>query len=222
MREPSDIEIINTTDGSHTLVLKNLNETYHSTHGARTESEYVFIEKGLGHVDKDKVTILEIGLGTGLNALLTSLASEGSSQQVCYHTIESNPLSPKILEKLNYPETEMQKKLFDQIHSVEWDRTVKLHNTFEILKINGSWLDHRSPPDLYDIIYYDAFAPSRQPEMWSLPLLEKSYNILKTCGILVTYCAQGQFKRDLRTAGFQVEELPGPPGKAEMVRATKQ
>ncbi|MEQ6121799.1 tRNA (5-methylaminomethyl-2-thiouridine)(34)-methyltransferase MnmD [Reichenbachiella sp. MALMAid0571] len=225
------LEIIKTKDGSHSLLIPEMNETYHSTHGALTESNYVFIDKGLKYyVEKEATTpnnhinILEVGFGTGLNALLTSIYANTHKQLVSYFSLETNPIDPLILEQLNYhkliDDTKGQ-ELFQSIHACEWEKLVEINKYFSIKKINQALQEYSGETELFDLVYFDAFAPSRQPEMWDITLFEKIYGLMKKGGVLVTYCAQGQFKRDLKACGFEVEKIPGPPGKAEMTRACK-
>lgn len=222
------MEIILTADGSHTIYLKDLNETYHSRHGAIRESMHVFITHGLEYFINQSqtpaITIFELGLGTGLNALLTQIYASANKKLIKYRVIETNPLSDIFYSKLNYgehiPYDNAQKSLIG-IHQAAWETPVELHPWFEILKMNQSMQDLTPMPDSTQVIFYDAFAPAKQPEMWKPSLLTKAFNMLQPNGILVTYCAQGQLKRNLKEIGFRIETLPGPPGKKEMVRAIK-
>ena len=221
------VEVIQTTDGSSSLFVPELNETYHSTHGALTESNHVFIKNGLDYYIKtnqpDSIRILEIGFGTGLNALLTADFEEHNSTKIIYHTLEAYPLEEEIIKSLNYPQLvgkENSKELFQNIHQADWEVESPITANFSIQKMHTT-LDGFQAKEKYDIIYFDAFAPSKQPEMWDLAVFEKLYSMMNANAILVTYCAQGQFKRNLKSVGFEVESLPGPPRKFEMVRATK-
>lgn len=222
------IEIFETKDGSHSLLVPELNETYHSTHGALTESKYVFIQQGLDYYisknDVSELNILEIGFGTGLNALLTCLAAEKGNTRINYYSLETNPIDSSITGKLNYHELiddEDAAEVFENLHTVRWNELVGLNDNFYLNKIEQQLQHYSGEKDQFDLVYFDAFAPSRQPEMWELPLFENLFSIIRSGGVLVTYCAQGQFKRDLKSSGFEVERLPGPPGKAEMTRALK-
>mgnify|MGYP003658642734 CR=1 FL=1 len=225
------LEIIKTKDGSHSLLVPEMNETYHSTHGALTESNYVFIDKGLKYYTEkeaiaptNRINILEVGFGTGLNAMLTNIYSNTHKTAVNYFSLETNPIDLKILEQLNYHELIDHPKgleIFQSIHASEWDKLVEINNYFSLKKINLALQEYSGESELFDLVYFDAFAPSRQPEMWDIVLFEKIYGLMKKGGVLVTYCAQGQFKRDLKACGFEVEKIPGPPGKAEMTRASK-
>lgn len=207
------IKIIVTSDGSNSLLNTELDETYHSRHGAVQESIHVFIRNGLDQVQREVVNVFEVGFGTGLNALLT--ASTG--RKVNYTSIEAFPLEESIYTSLNYSPKEM----LESLHRAPWNEAVQIKPTFTLRKIEGD-LVTTTIDDKYDVIYFDAFAPSKQPEMWELPLLKKVCDALIPGGIFVTYCAKGQLKRDLKALGLEVETLPGPPGKKEMVRGTKK
>jgi len=219
------MELKKTADGSHTLFVPELNETYHSVHGAIQESQHVFIKNGLRYfIDKKSVSILEIGFGTGLNALLTLLATENSSQMVNYVSLEKFPLPNELVQQLNYP-TQLktnatQTALFNCIHSCKWNTNTPISENFNLLKINKDLTDFHTTTN-FDIVYFDAFAPEKQAELWISEIFLKIYNFLKPGGILVTYCAKGVVKRTIKSVGFQLETLPGPPGKREMIRAIK-
>jgi tRNA U34 5-methylaminomethyl-2-thiouridine-forming methyltransferase MnmC len=216
-----------TEDGSHTIFLPDLDETYHSTHGAIQESEYVFIRNGLEYaVDRqlETVRIFEVGLGTGLNALLSFLYAKKHKISIEYQTIEAFPLNADEIAKLNYPEmiaNESAKDGFRLIHTDVWDQWMDITGFFRFKKIRGK-IQECAIENAFDVCYFDAFAPSKQPEMWELPVLGKIAGCLNEHGVFVTYCAKGQLKRDLRALGFEVETLPGPPGKWEMVRGIKK
>ena len=223
------IEVIETKDGSSSLYLPDMDETYHSTHGALTESQFVFLKMGLHHFSAirtptDPIKILEIGFGTGLNAWLTAIEIEKQEENsVEFTTLEKFPLSKSVISQLNYIEgySEAARNLFDRCHSCKWGSLEPLTRQFSLRKIETDITSGAIEKEHYDVIYFDAFAPSKQPEMWSPEVLNKMFESLKSGGVLVTYCAQGQFKRDLKAAGFTTEELPGPPGKKEMTRGTK-
>jgi tRNA U34 5-methylaminomethyl-2-thiouridine-forming methyltransferase MnmC len=207
------IKIIVTEDGSSSLLNTDLDETYHSRHGAIQESIHVFIKNGLERIHSHPVNIFEVGFGTGLNALLTA----ATGLNVNYTSIEAFPLDESIYTALNYS----PKELLVSLHRAPWNETVQISPAFSLRKLKGNLVT--TPLDgTYDIIYFDAFAPSKQPEMWELPILKKVCDTLAPGGIFVTYCAKGQLKRDLRSLGLEVETLPGPPGKKEMVRGTKK
>jgi tRNA U34 5-methylaminomethyl-2-thiouridine-forming methyltransferase MnmC len=217
------VKIIKTQDGSHSLYNIELNESYHSHRGAEGESKYVFIETGLNHwlnsTHNNRVRIFEVGFGTGLNAWLTYLRSNESGIQIFYHTVETFPVPTDIYLHLNYAIN--KKDDFLELHECPWNKEIQ-SGDFRFLKSLISLEEIKLPDGNYDVIYFDAFAPGKQPEIWSIANLRKCFNALASGGILVTYCAQGQFKRDLRAVGFQVETLPGALGKKEMVRAVKE
>lgn len=212
-----------TADGSYTLYVPELDEHYHSVKGALTESQHIFIDMGLKHSSITAPHILEIGLGTGLNCVLTLLEAKESQRHVYYTGIERYPLNEEIIRKLNYPSIigkECEEDYF-AIHQAPWEEDVCLSPWFTLHKMEGDFT-HYSFEQKYDIIYFDAFAPEKQPEMWEQSLFDNLYQVLNEGGILTTYCAKGVVRRMLQTAGFKVERLPGPPGgKREILRATK-
>jgi tRNA U34 5-methylaminomethyl-2-thiouridine-forming methyltransferase MnmC len=219
--------IITTDDGSSSVYLPLLNETYHSFHGAIQESRHVFIRNGLEHWIKGNtgraVHILEIGFGTGLNAILTLESVASHTTNVHYTTLEAFPLPAEILNGLNYKSQFSSTNLsvlFDAMHHGPWEEPYKINNQF-LLEKKECKLEDYWPNKEIDVVYFDAFAPSKQPELWTLTMLEKTTAALSSGGIFVTYCAKGQLKRDLKSLGMTVETLPGPPGKKEMVRAMK-
>jgi tRNA U34 5-methylaminomethyl-2-thiouridine-forming methyltransferase MnmC len=210
------LTIETTADGSPTLFVPELNEHYHSTNGAIQESRHVYIEAGFNHCPKQEVHVLEFGFGTGLNAFLTALEAEKRQINVHYTSLEKFPLSPEITAKLNYLESD--KTLFRAIHQAEWEIPAQINPFFELRKIQTDFRDFTFP-EVYDVVYYDAFAPDKQPEVWSQELFDKVFSSMKSGGILTTYCAKGSVRRMLQQAGFTVERIPGPPGKREMLRA---
>ncbi|MDH5598055.1 MAG: tRNA (5-methylaminomethyl-2-thiouridine)(34)-methyltransferase MnmD [Cyclobacteriaceae bacterium] len=219
------LELIETKDKSHTLYNSALDETYHSRHGAITESKYVFIEKGLQYrlemKEGNPCNILEVGFGTGLNAFLTLLNIRDKDQLVHYHTLEPYPLGKEIYQQLNYPEFLGEKNLFIALHEGEFECENLIDEKFFLSKTGETIHSVDLFSDYYHLIYYDAFAPSKQADVWDLSHFEKIFRAMAPRGVLVTYCAKGQLKRDLKQVGFEVETLPGPPGKKEMVRAVK-
>ena len=221
-----NLKIIKTSDGSHTIYNSELNETYHSLHGSINESNTVYIKNGLGYYIKKKsrkkIKILEVGFGTGLNFLLTNIFFERRKENIFYHTIEPYPLPNEVIEKLNYVSEigEQYKDIFNLSHNLENDKKNYISENLEFLKSETS-LENTILTDKYDIIFYDAFAPSKKPSMWKRINLEKIFSHMKNGSVLVTYCSSGQFKRDLKSIGFKVDVLPGPKGKKEMVRAIK-
>lgn len=211
-----------TRDGSSTIFLPEWNERYHSKNGALQESLYVYIQQGLSQILKNKIHILEIGFGTGLNALLTYIHQKANSF-IDYTTIEPYPLPKEIILQLNYFQLEPLKNyanILTLLHQCSFNQVVSLNSNFLFIK-HPIKIQDFSTIKRFDLVYWDAFGPRVQPEMWSLDLCQKIYNLLNPKGIIVTYCSQGQFKRNLKQTGFQVEVLPGPPFKREMTRATK-
>lgn len=230
-------EIITTQDGSHTLWLPVLQETYHSTHGAIRESKHVFIEHGLNHWLQQQLgtqlNILEVGLGTGLNALLSWMASLSREVDINYSTLEPFPITWEQAQCLNYVAQIAQaedcaldegrlQNTFEKIHLLPANSTTELDEYFSFQKCQLTLQEFTALPQHFDIVYFDAFAPSKQADIWELPVLQKVYDMMKSPGLLVTYCAQGKFRRNLRELGMQVEVLSGPPGKKEMTRAWKK
>jgi len=222
------LKIITTADGSASLYNTELDETYHSRRGAAAESEYVYIESGLKYlVNKGtgRLNIFEMGFGTGLNAVLTYREfARYNNLWINYTAIEKHPLSPELTGQLVFPgitDDVLLAPAFAQMHTGVWDEAIELHKGFYFTKVKGSMetFDVEQP---FNLVYYDAFAPSKQPEVWTAVIFKKIYNMMQQGGVLVTYCASGQFKRTLAQCGFIVETLKGPLGKREMVRALKQ
>lgn len=217
------MELEQTADGSYTLYVPELDEHYHSVKGALTESQHIFIEMGLKHSPVSEPRILEIGLGTGLNAFLTLNAAEETQRKVHYTGIERYPLTEETVRRLNYPAIigKGHEPEYYAIHQAPWGTDTALSAWFTLHKIEGDFT-HYTFNKGYDVIYFDAFAPEKQPEMWEQTLFDSLYEVLNEGGILTTYCAKGVVRRMLQTAGFTVERLPGPPGgKREILRATK-
>ncbi len=252
-------ELITTADGSHSLYVKDLDEHYHSIHGAIQEAQHVFIKTGIQHLVSQNfksINILEIGFGTGLNTLLSYLEVEKLNVKLNYTSLEAFPLSAEIVNQLNYVElitasskevppsstssldsawddlplvapsvTENDdynkiKSIFQQLHSCDWEKEMLLSKNFSLLKIKNT-LQEIKFTSTFDLIFFDAFGPRVQPEMWIEELFSKIYAATNPKGCLVTYCAKGEVKRTLKKVGFTVETLPGPPRKREMVRGTK-
>lgn len=222
-------EIIKTADGSHSIYVKELDEHYHSIHGAIQEAQHVFIKMGLTHVASTlpdpttPINILEIGLGTGLNSFITFIEAKKAGLTINYTALEAYPISAELAGKLNYIELLNEQKnqaVYNKIHSCEWNEVTPLSDQFTIHKINNT-LQEVVFLDTYHLIYFDAFGPRVQPEMWTEDVFRKLYAVTKPNGCLVTYCAKGEVKRTLKKVGFTVETLQGPPGKREMVRAVK-
>lgn len=212
-------KIIESADGSHTLRSDELNETYHSRHGAVQESMYVFIERGLGQFAPGaSLDILEVGFGTGLNAFLTLLYQEG--RNIRYTALEPYPVETGLLGMMDHGKvapTATEAKYFEALHKAAWDHAVEIIPGFSFLKKQVKLQDFVSG-QLYDLVYYDAFGFHAQPEMWQEGVWQKLHRAMKPGGIWVSYCAKGEVRRGLQRAGFEVERLPGPPGKREMLR----
>jgi tRNA U34 5-methylaminomethyl-2-thiouridine-forming methyltransferase MnmC len=214
--------VLTTEDGSHTIFVPEINEHYHSVHGAVQESEFIFINNGFEVCKADPVNIFEIGFGTGLNALLTAVKCQNSKRIVNYTTIEKYPLDQKIINTLNHKlfAGDYGTDVFNSIHSSPWNYSVNICKNFNLKKIKGDMITDTLSGS-YDLIYFDAFGPDKQPEMWTLRIFERIAAITNKEGILVTYSAKGEVKRNLRACGFEVTLLPGPPGKREIIRAIK-
>jgi len=214
-------KLVESWDGSHTLRVESLNEYYHSHKGALRESQHVFLQMGLHELmERQRIRILEVGFGTGLNALLTAL-SDGP--EIHYLTLETYPLSMELVEQLNYPDLVQDPRastLFKQLHESPWEESVSLTDRFTLKKRKCPIQDLRDIEKV-DLVYYDAFAPHAQPELWEPSIWTQLFDQMNSDGYLVTYCAKGQVRRDMIAAGFEVERLEGPPGKREMLRAKK-
>ncbi len=213
--------LITTDDLSHTLFVPSLDEQYHSRYGAIAESRHIFIDNGYKQTNKDPLYIFEVGFGTGLNALLTWLASRSDRRIIYYSTIERYPLNQEIYTRLNYPDLlKIDPGNLIKLHQLPWDREVQVSEKFYLKKIYSDFLQY-SFSGFFDLIYFDAFGPDKQPEMWDEKIIKKIYAALNPEGIFVTYSAKGSLRRSLGKTGFLVERLPGPPGKREMIRAIK-
>ena len=217
------LELRKTADGSNTLYVPELDEHYHSFHGALQEAKHVFIKNGLLNQEKKSIRILEVGFGTGLNALLTACEAVRSNYTIDYVGIEAYPVATELMQKMDYGSliTDNNVALFLEkiIHS-EWEQSNTVHSKFKLTKLKQR-IENTEFDKKFDLIYFDAFGPRVQAEMWDVSILKKMHSFLNLNGELVTYCAKGQFKRDLKSADFEVFNLPGPPGKREMVRARK-
>jgi len=214
------IKVIITDDGSKSLYLPEINETYHSKFGAKNESEHVFINAGFKQIQKKEIAILEVGFGTGLNVLLTYFEALKSQQKVFFESLEKYPLPENILPEINNFDDTAYRELFHRIHQAAWQQPVNLSKNFTLLKNQVDLLAYQTTHK-FDLVYFDAFAPDKQPEMWTADIFTKMYNLLNENGILVTYSAKGSVRRTMQATGFKVERIPGPPGKREMLRAKK-
>ena len=216
-------DIISTADGSKTLYIADWNESYHSRHGAIQEAYHVFITHGLRQFYNTDISLLEIGLGTGLNALITMLESTKQQLTVNYVGVEAFPVAISEVQQLDYVtalKTPQVKTVFEQMHLCPWEESVALTPRFTLTKQRK---DIREVQDKnrFHLIYFDAFGARVQPELWTEEVFSNMYAALQQQGILVTYAAKGSVRRALQQVGFTVERLPGPPGKREMLRAIK-
>jgi tRNA U34 5-methylaminomethyl-2-thiouridine-forming methyltransferase MnmC len=221
-------KIILTEDGSHSLFVEELDETYHSVHGAWNESLHVFIENGYKKMKPEgELNILEIGFGTGLNVLQTAHQSEFDKRKVYIETLEAFPIPVEEHRKLNYSSIIKEKwkvetDYFLPIVDASWNKDIVIHPFFTFNKKEERLQDWLVKDRFFDCIYFDAFAPNKQDDMWSEELFKKMFLSLKPNGLLTTYCAKGSVKRMLKTVGFTIENVPGPPGKREMTLAWKK
>ncbi|KAA9340295.1 tRNA (5-methylaminomethyl-2-thiouridine)(34)-methyltransferase MnmD [Adhaeribacter soli] len=221
------VEVKQTNDGSHTLYVPALNEHYHSVHGALQEALHVFIKHGLEPVLANATTpinLLEIGFGTGLNAILTLQAFLTQKHSVLYDTLEKYPLPEEVIAQLQFENFILNPELlayFRKLHAAPWNTEAAIRPNFTLQKLHADLENFALPANTYDLVYFDAFAPEKQPELWTDEIFAKIGQALKPGGVLVSYCAKGSFKRSLKAAGLTVEALPGPPGKREMTRARK-
>jgi tRNA U34 5-methylaminomethyl-2-thiouridine-forming methyltransferase MnmC len=213
-------EIVITEDGSSSLFIPELNEHYHSHFGALQESKHIFIESGLAQIKKKEINILEFGFGTGLNALQTYEYSKANSKAIRYYGIEKHPVSFDEIEQLNYVDIN-NSDFFNQMHKAEWGRELLINKDFYINKQNIDFRSFKSIPNNFDLVYYDAFGPDVQPYLWTADIFKEIYDSLSQGAILMTYTVKGNVRRALKSVGFKVEKIPGPPGKREITRAFK-
>ena len=224
-------QIIITEDGSHTVSIPEWGVTYHSVYGAVRESQHVFIEAGLRQFRSpgySTLKVFEMGLGTGLNALLALAEAEKTKQSIYYEAVELFPLSVEEINSLNYcrilHRVDLQ-KTFELLHSCDWQKEIAIHPNFIFKKLKSDLL-HLPPTEFpksetFEIIFFDAFDPNIQPELWTKEIFDKMFSVLRPGGILVTYSSRAQVRRAMQAAGFRVEKIPGPPRKREIVRAEK-
>jgi len=210
-------QLVLTEDGSHTVLSERFGEHYHSVHGAIQESRHVFIDAGLKACKSNNISILEVGFGTGLNALLSFIEGEGARRQIKYTTLELYPLGHDEIKKINHPEILGCKEEFYRMHDGAWGSWNEMSKSFHLLKVR----DDLKTVDLkgnFDMIYFDAFSPEAQPELWSEEIFEKIARSTNPGGVITTYSAKGAVRRALESVGFDVERISGPPGKREMLR----
>lgn len=223
MFKPENRKIFLTDDGSHSIIDNYTGETFHSVHGAITESTHVFIRNGLLACTQKDISLLEVGFGTGLNALLTLLETKKTGQNILYTALEPFPLDTDAIQVLNYsillpgyPAGE-----FARLHQAPWEYKTMIEPNFYLVKHKITLQDFL-PDTIYNLVYFDAFSPSVQPELWQKEIFEKLFSCMASSSILVTYAAKGQVRRNMQAAGFLTERLPGAPGKREMLRARKK
>ncbi|MDE6811780.1 MAG: tRNA (5-methylaminomethyl-2-thiouridine)(34)-methyltransferase MnmD [Muribaculaceae bacterium] len=222
-----------TADGSFTIFRNDIDEHYHSVKGALAESLHVYINLGLRHYHESIVSVgnsckegrpvrvFEVGFGTGLNAALTAIEAERTGLSIEYFSIELYPLSERVIKEILINHSAELSDMLAKVNFAEWNRSVKINNNLVLHKLNRDLLDFNFPTDL-DVVYFDAFAPEKQPEMWTSHIFTKLFNSMSDGGVLTTYCAKGAIRRLLQTIGFRTERMPGPPhGKREVLRATK-
>jgi tRNA U34 5-methylaminomethyl-2-thiouridine-forming methyltransferase MnmC len=217
-------EVIQTADGSSTIRIEEMDENYHSGHGALQEARHVFIRNGIDLLkEKKTIRVFEMGFGTGLNAILAAEFALENNVFVDYSGIEAYPVEEALISQLNYIDLVSQdlKETFHQMHMASWNDIHPMGPSFQFQKIHAKIEDWEPENSSFDIVFFDAFGPRAQGEMWDMIILQKMYSLLAADGVFVTYCAKGQLKRDLRSLGFEVESLPGPPGKREMTRGVK-
>ena len=216
--------LVATGDGSHTIYIPEWEEHYHSIHGALQESLHVFIRSGFDAVAADPCSILEVGMGTGLNAFLTVLEAEQQRRRVHYTALEAFPVAAPLWQSLNYPallKREEKSNWYALLHTSTWGAMQQISERFHFIKLQQKVQEAIFDAGSFDLVYYDAFAPRVQPELWEADVFAAIYQWMCDGGKLVTYCAKGRVKRTLKAIGFEVESLPGPPGKREMIRAVK-
>ncbi len=217
-------EIIITQDGSSSIYIPELDETYHSKFGAIQEAKHVFIKNGLDLFENgSEISILEIGFGTGLNALITMLEAEKRNLKINYVGVEAYPIALEEILQLNYVEqldSPEKQSDFEKMHASNWEEEIVINSCLTLTKRKQSFADI-TDENTFDLIYFDAFGFTVQPELWNEVIFEIMYKSLKNVGILTTYACRTSIKNAMQHAGFQTLKLPGAPGKREMLRALK-
>ncbi|MGE4433055.1 MAG: tRNA (5-methylaminomethyl-2-thiouridine)(34)-methyltransferase MnmD [Bacteroidales bacterium] len=224
MEASPTLRVCSTEDGSQTLLTSQWDETYHSIHGAIQESRHVFLNAGLDALKLTAYEVLEIGFGTGLNAFLAWEYAREQDKMVRYTSIERFPVPYEMVSTLNYSHKlpSMNRSDWERLHRAPWGEWLELEpNRMQLQKMETDATQSQYPENRYDAIFFDAFSPQKQPELWTRELLQKMFATLRPGGVLVTYCAMGAVRRNLQACGFRTERLPGPPGKREMLRASK-
>ncbi len=213
-----------TSDGSHTYKAGEYKDLYHSIHGAIQESQYIYIENGIKECRKKIMNVFEMGFGTGLNAFLTLIYGlRNKNLLISYTSIELYPLNKKQVKCLNYPDyfSKDAAKYFMLLHEADWGRSVRILENFTINKIKADMSSYIFDKN-YDVVYFDAFCPAAQPELWKEDIFRKIFRNMNSVGILITYSANGKVRRDMASAGFIVNKLKGPPGKKHILQALKK
>lgn len=219
------MKILTTSDGSHTLQSERVDDTYHSTNGAITEAEIVYIKNGLHFCFENHsgtINLLEVGFGTGLNALLTAIEATKQKRKVVYYTLEPFPIHAEIASSLNYGNYSLENdslNIFNKIHKSLWEVPVDITPYFTLIKLESTLETIDFGCTQFHLVYFDAFGPDKQPEVWEEKLIKKISKQLISQGILVTYSTKGEVKRALKKNEFLIEKLAGPPGKREVLRA---
>ena len=216
-------EIVRTLDGSDTLYNSQVDDHYHSINGAIGESKHIFISAGLLSLEKDVLSVFELGFGTGLNALLTAFEAGKNNLIIHYSSIEKYPLDNKLAARLNYPGIIGGDSgvIYNKIIEAPWDVETAISPNFYLEKIKGG-IEEFITEKMFDLVYFDAFGPEKQPEMWSGEIISKISSMMKPASVFVTYSSRGELKRLLKSLNFTVKHLPGPPGKREFTRAIKE
>lgn len=215
-------KIVTTADGSHTLKHPLMDEHYHSINGAVTESKHVYIHAGWKQCVANPISVLEMGFGTGLNALLTCIEANNEKKITTYTAFELYPLDDDTINQLNYNSflEEQEKGSFKAIHDLKWEKKEHITPFFQLEKIQADFTTSTLTGS-YDLVYYDAFDPAKQPELWNEGIFAKIYKAMNDCGVIVTYSAKGMVRRAMEKVGFKVDRIAGPPGKREMIRGYK-
>jgi len=216
------MKIIQTEDNSHSLFSEQYKENYHSIFGAIAESQHIFIEAGFNEIKKKDICIFEMGLGTGLNAFLTMQHATKYNKQIYYIGIEKHPVPANVYSQMNYAQVlSLEESYFQKIHTSPWEQETPITANF-ILHKTAQDIQRFSHQQQYDLVYFDAFSPDIQPELWTKNIFEPIFNHMNKGALLLTYSVKGIVKRALKEVGFVIEKIPGPKGKREILRAYKK
>lgn len=215
------MELFRTLDGSFTIRHDQNSPLFSSSQGAKSEKQYIFVDQGFNFLDKEEINILEIGFGSGLNCFLTLMASK--NKKIYYHTLEKYIVPLELAQKLNYHSNQDEKELFLKLHQAPWNTPNKITENFTLEKTNIDLIDYIKKYDeqSYNLIYFDAFAPNDDNQLWTLEVFNYIYNVCQKDAILLTYCSKGIVKQNLRDAGFLVKRIPGPLNKRHILRCQK-